>query len=126
RGEHDDGWRRHSAYTLGQGHARLVHALSPGATLDAGIELYGTRWDSPGFLTDSEYHAGAFNVVSNPTDGGFKRRAQERVSLRVLSGASLLWRTTAYATQGRWQLFLTIPPEPGSGEGTGSQTEEED
>jgi outer membrane receptor protein involved in Fe transport len=31
-----------------------------------------------------------------------------------------------YATQGRWQLFLTTPPEGGSEEGSGSQTEEED
>ena len=126
RGIRDDGWRPHSSYDLGQAHGRLVHAISPAATLDAGIELYATRWDSPGFLTDSEFQQHSYDVVQNPTDGGFKRRAQERVSLRVLAGPTLLWRTTAYATQGRWQLFLTIPPEPGAGEGTGSQTEEED
>src|SRR6185437_15297217 len=56
---------------------------------------------------------------------GFKQRGQERVSLRFIS-SSLLWRTTAYATQGRWQLFLTIPPAGGRFEGSGSQTEEED
>src|SRR5205807_7232830 len=50
----------------------------------------------------------------------------ECVSLRVLSGSSLLWRSTVYATQGRWQLYLTIAEEPGAGEGTGGQTEEED
>jgi iron complex outermembrane receptor protein len=44
----------------------------------------------------------------------------------VLAGPNLLWRSTLYAIQGRWQLFLTIPAEPGAGEGTGSQTEEED
>lgn len=125
RGVHEDGWRPSSNYTLGQGHGRLVHALSSTATLDAGVELYSTEWDSPGFLTDSAFQARQFSTVSNPTDGGYKNRAQERVSLRVLTG-SALWRTTVYATQGRWQLFLTIPPEPGSGEGTGSQTEEED
>ena len=126
RGERQDGWRPHSGYDLGQGHARLVHALSSQATLDAGVELYATGWDSPGFLTDSEFHQRLYNTVQNATDGGFKRRAQERLSLRLLSGSSLLWRTTLYATQGRWQLFLTIPAEPGAGEGSGSQTEEED
>ncbi len=126
RGVHEHGWRPHSSYTLGQGHARIVHPLSTSTTLDAGVELYGTRWDSPGFLTDSAFQARAFDLVQNATDGGFKRCAQERVSLRVLAGPSLLWRTTAYATQGSWQLFLTIPPEPGAGEGSGSQTEEED
>ena len=63
--------------------------------------------------------------MSNPTDGGYKRRAQERVSLRVL-GSNYLWRTTVYGTEGRWQLFLTIPPAGGKFEGSGSQTEEED
>jgi iron complex outermembrane recepter protein len=126
RGVREDGWRPHSGYDLGQGHARLVRALSSQTTLDAGVELYTTGWDSPGFLTDSQFQHRLYNTVQNPTDGGFKRRAQERVSLRVLSGSSLIWRTTAYATQGRWQLFLTIPAEPGKGEGSGSQTEEED
>jgi len=125
RGVHEDGWRPHSDYSLGQGHARLVRTLSPTGTLDAGVELYSTKWSSPGFLPDSVFAARQFNVVANPTDGGYKNRAQERVSFRILTG-SALWRTTVYATQGRWQLFLTIPPEPGSGEGTGSQTEEED
>jgi iron complex outermembrane recepter protein len=126
RGVREDGWRPHSNYDLGQGHARVVHALSSQTTLDAGVELYATGWDSPGFLSDSQFSRRLYNVVQNPTDGGFKRRAQERVSMRVLAGSSLLWRTTVYATQGRWQLFLTIPPEPGAGEGSGSQTEEED
>jgi outer membrane receptor protein involved in Fe transport len=48
------------------------------------------------------------------------------LSLRVTRGDKFLWRTTGYATQGRWQLFLTIPPAGGRFEGTGSQTEEED
>jgi outer membrane receptor protein involved in Fe transport len=126
RGVREDGWRPHSAYTLGQAHGRLVERLSPSTTLDAGLELYATGWDSPGYISDSEYRARAFRVVTNPTDGGFKRRAQERLSLRVLAGPSLVWRTTAYATQGRWQLYLTIPAAGGRTEGTGNQTEEED
>lgn len=126
RGVREDGWRPHSAYALGQAHARVVHALSATTTLDAGVELYSTSWDSPGFLPDSAFAARRFSQVANATDGGHKDRAQERVSVRVLAGPTLLWRTTAYATQGRWQLYLTIPPEPGAGEGTGSQTEEED
>jgi outer membrane receptor protein involved in Fe transport len=122
----EGGWRPHSDYLLGQGHARVVQPLSRAATLDAALDLYSTRWDSPGFLPDSAFQAGLFALVADSTDGGFKHRAQERVSLKVLASPSILWRTTAYATQGRWQLYLTIPPEGGAGEGTGSQTEEED
>ena len=126
RGESQNGWRPNSDYKIGQFHGRFVQDFSSSASLDAGVEFYGTDWHSPGFLSDSQFQARDYDVVANPTDGGFKRRAQERVSLRVVGGQSFLWRTTAYATQGRWQLFLTTPPEGGLSEGTGSQTEEED
>jgi iron complex outermembrane recepter protein len=126
RAIHDNGWRANSGWDLGQAYGRLVKNLSPSVSLDAGLDLYGSSWNSPGFLTESEFSQGLYDIVANPTDGGFKHRGQERVSLRVLSGPSLLWRTTAYATQGRWQLFLTTPEEGSPGEGTGSQTEEED
>ncbi len=126
RGEREGGWRPNSDYKLGQFHGRIVHDLSSRTSLDAGVELYAAGWNSPGFITDSQFAAEQFNVVSNRTDNGFKRRGQERVSLRVLARPDLLWRSTAYATQGRWQLFLTTPPEGGGGEGSGSQTEEED
>jgi outer membrane receptor protein involved in Fe transport len=126
RGVREDGWRPNAGYKLGQAHARLVHALSASSTIDAGMELHATGWDSPGFLTLDQFNRRLFDTVSNSTDGGFKRRAQERVSLRVVGNSGMLWRTTAYATQGRWQLFLTTPPEGGGGEGSGSQTEEED
>ncbi|MEP6690935.1 MAG: TonB-dependent receptor [Gemmatimonadaceae bacterium] len=122
---HDEGWRPNSASDLAQVHARVVHDVSSSATIDGGMELYGARWNSPGYLGEAEFAARRYDIVSNPSDGGYKRRAQERVSLRVISG-SMLWRTTAYATQGRWQLFLTIPPAGGQFEGSGSQTEEED
>ena len=125
RALHDDGFRPNARYDLGQGHARIVHDIAPGWTVDAGAELYGARWHSAGFLSEDEFSNHEYDIVSNPTDGGFKQRGQERVSLRLIAN-SLLWRTTAYATQGRWQLFLTIPPAGGRFEGTGSQTDEED
>ena len=125
RFQREDGFRPNARYDVAQGHARVVHDLRPGVRIDGGVELYGGNWNSSGFLSEDEFAAHDYNVVSNPTDGGYKRRAQERVSLRVFSG-NMLWRTTAYATQGRWQLFLTIPPAGGRFEGSGSQSEEED
>jgi len=125
RAMREDGWRPNSGYNLLQGHGRAVRNLSPNATLDAGVELYGAKWDSPGFITADQFERGAFDSVANTTDGGFKRRAQERVSLRMLHGSSI-WRSTLYATQSRWELFLTTPPEGGGEEGSGAQTEEQD
>lgn len=126
RASHENGFRPNGNNDLTQAHGRLVRDLSPTATIDAGVELYGARWNSPGYLSEDEFAQKQYDIVSNPTDGGYKQRAQERLSLRVTRGDNLLWRTTGYATQGRWQLFLTIPPAGGKFEGTGSQTEEED
>jgi outer membrane receptor protein involved in Fe transport len=125
RGLREGGWRPNSTYELGQAHVRAVQDLSSLAALDLGLELYASGWDSPGYLPADEFDEGHLDHVANATDGGFKRRAQQRVSLRVL-GSSLLWRSTVYATQGRWQLFLTTPPLGGHHEGSGSQVEEED
>jgi len=122
---HEGGWRPNSDYDLGQGHVRLVHDLSRSATLDGGVELYGSQWKSPGYLSESEFRSHEYDIVSNPTDQGHKLRAQERASLRVLSG-NKLWRSTVYATQGDWRIFVTIPPAGGQFEGVGSQTEEDD
>jgi len=122
---HEGGWRPNSDYDLGQGHIRLVHDLSRSATLDGGVELYGSQWKSPGYLSEDEFRSRQYDIVSNPTDQGHKLRAQERASLRVLSG-NKLWRSTVYATQGDWRIFLTIPPAGGKFEGVGSQTEEDD
>ncbi len=122
---HDDGFRPNGGSNILQGHARVVHELAGGWSVDGGTELYAAGWNSSGFLSGAEFARRQYDIVSNPSDGGFNRRAQERVSVRWLHG-STLWRTTAYATQGRWQLFLTIPPAGGIFEGSGSQTEEED
>ena len=126
RVSHDGGFRPNSKNDLLQGHARVVRDLTPAATIDGGVELYGSRWDSPGYLSEQEFADREYGIISNPTDGGYKQHAQERLSLRVVRGDNLLWRTTGYATQGRWQLYLTIPPAGGRFEGSGSQTEEED
>ncbi|HVT40480.1 MAG TPA: TonB-dependent receptor [Gemmatimonadaceae bacterium] len=120
-----DGFRPNSTLRLAQGHLRLSHDISSNHTIDGGVELYDTHWHSPGFLNEQEFAAREYGVVSNPSDGGQKQRAQERISLRVVR-PEFVWRTTAYATQGYWQLFLTIPPAGGRFEGTGSQTEEDD
>ncbi len=126
RGFREDGWRPNSGNQLGQVHGRVVRDLSPTVRLDAGLELYAAHWDSPGYLTLDQFNARQYDSISDKTDEGFKRRAQERVSLRVQGDHGLSWRSTIYATQGRWQLYLTTPPEGGATEGSGSQLEEED
>ena len=126
RGMRDGGWRPNSHYDIGQFDGRLVQEVSPSTALDASVLVHLTGWRSPGYITVDQFNAGTFDTVSNETDQGYKNYGRERVSLRVITGSNSVWRSTVYATQGRWQLYLTTPPEGGGEEGTGSQTEEED
>jgi outer membrane receptor protein involved in Fe transport len=124
---HDDGWRPHSENQTGQLHGRYLHDLSASTTIDLGIEGYATTYNSPGFLDTASYLAGRYGVVSNLGDGGYKRHAQERASLRVQLSPSLYWRNTLYATQGTWNFWLSTPPGLGGLlEGSGIETREYD
>ncbi|HLX12785.1 MAG TPA: TonB-dependent receptor [Bacteroidota bacterium] len=126
RGVHDGGWRQNSAWDLGQATGKINDELSERVAIQGAVSLYGTNWDSPGFLSVAQFDSRQLDGAENSSDGGFKRHALESVDARVIFSARTVWQTTLYATQGRWQSYLTIPPEPGSGEGSGSQTEEED
>jgi len=127
RATHDDGWRPHGTNQIGQLHGRLEHELTLNTTLDLGLELYTTSYNSPGFLDTASYMDRRYNVVSNFGDGGFKRRGQERASLRTLFTPNLEWRTTLYGIQDTWNFWLSSPPGLGGVlEGSGVETREYD
>lgn len=126
-GYREDGWRPHSENQYGHLHTAIVHDLSPTTTIDASVDGYLTSYNSPGFLDTAQYNAGRTNIVSNYGDGGFKRHAQERVSIRTFLGSSLEWRSTVYAQQGTWQFWLSSPPGLGGlTEGSGAESRESD
>lgn len=126
-GSRDDGWRPHAENQFGHLHAAIVHDFSGGTTIDASVDGYLTSYDSPGFLDTAQYNAGSSRFVSNYGDGGFKRHAQERLSVRTFLGSSVEWRSTVYAQQGNWQFWLSSPPGLGGlTEGSGAQTRERD
>jgi len=127
QGYREDGWRTHSGNQYGHVHAALTHDLDSETTVDAAADGYLTSYDSPGFLDTTLYNRGAFNFVSNFGDGGFKRHAQEHVSIRTFLRPDLEWRTTLYSQQGTWQFWLSSPPGLGGlTEGTGAETREYD
>ena len=126
-GFHEDGWRTHSGNQYGHLHAALVHDVSTSTTFEASADGYLTSYASPGFIDTTLYNAGRNNFVSNYNDGGFKRHAQERVSLRTYLGSNVEWRSTLYAQQGMWNFWLSTPPGLGGlTEGTGAETREYD
>ncbi len=123
----EDGWRPHSENQYGHLHMGVVHNLSALTTIDASVDGYLTSYDSPGFLDTTLYNAGRTNFVSNFGDGGFKRHAQERVSIRTFINSTLEWRSTVYAQQGTWQFWLSSPPGLGGlTEGSGAESREYD
>jgi outer membrane receptor protein involved in Fe transport len=127
RATHEDGWRRHAENQIGQLHSRYLHDISSNTTLDLGVELYATTYNSPGFIDTASYLQNHYNVVSNFGDGGFKRRAQERASIRTLFTPDLEWRTTVYGAEDTWNFWLSTPPGLGGLlEGSGVETHEYD
>lgn len=126
-GYREDGWRPHAENQYGHLHAAIVHDITPTTSIDASVDGYLTSYDSPGFLDTTQYNAGRTGFVSNFGDGGFKRHAQERVSLRTFLGSSVEWRSTVYAQQGTWQFWLSSPPGLGGlTEGAGAESREFD
>lgn len=127
QGSRDDGWRAHSESQLGHLHAAITHNVSASTTIEASADAYLASYSSPGFLDTTLYNAGQNNFVSNYGDGGFKRHAQERVSIRTFLSPALEWRTTLYAQEGMWNFWLSSPPGLGGlTEGTGAETREYD
>ncbi len=126
-GFREDGWRPNSQNQYGHIHARAFDDLSSNTTIDASVEGYLTDYESPGFLDTTRYNARQYNFISNFGDGGFKRHAQERVSLRSFLSPNLEWRTTVYSRQSTWNFWLSSPPGLGGlTEGTGAETREYD
>jgi iron complex outermembrane recepter protein len=126
-GNREDGWRPHSENQYGHLHAAIVHDLGHLTTIDASVDGYLTSYSSPGFLDTTQYNAGRTSFVSNFGDGGFKRHAQERLSIRTFLGSAVEWRSTVYAQQGTWQFWLSSPPGLGGlTEGSGAESREFD
>jgi outer membrane cobalamin receptor len=65
-GRHDNGFRPNAKNDVVQAHARAVRDVSPNAMIDGGIELYGGRWDSPGYLSEQEFVDRQYDIISNP------------------------------------------------------------
>ncbi len=122
---HDDGWRQHSASTTAHATARGEWVLGAGRSLSAVVGAYGADWNSPGYLSLAAFDAGQLTRAADLTDGGDTRRLHAHLAYDA-AGEGWSWHSMVFGYGGTWHLFLTIPPEGGAGEGTGSQTEELD
>lgn len=109
-GRRDQGWRDNGSGWLGNGLLRGWHTV--GLTrLDGSLVLYGSRWDSPGFLSVADYNAGRLTRARDPSDGGDSRRLIARVGLRRPLGLANALEAAVWGQLGRSTVFLTLPDE---------------
>jgi outer membrane receptor protein involved in Fe transport len=123
--QRSDGWRPNSRSSMEHLLFNRTWLSADSGTTELGVRGYAAQWDSPGFLTLSEFADGGFQHAADRTDGGSLANGTLRGSItRAVHGGTL--RSLLYGRIGQWHLFLNIPPEGGIGEGALSQTEELD
>jgi outer membrane receptor protein involved in Fe transport len=118
-GRRQQGWRDNSAYWLGNGTARGWRRAGSGR-LEGGVTLYGSSWDSPGFVSVGDYNADRLEQAMDPTDGGSAYRGIAHGRFTTVAGETGI-EATAWAQRVRSAVFLTIPED-----GALDQSDEED
>jgi hypothetical protein len=118
-GRHQEGWRDNSAYWLGNGVLNGWRRVGSGR-LEGGIALYGSSWDSPGFVSVSQYNADSLEQAVDPTDGGSAYRGIAHGRYTTLAGETGI-EASAWLQGVHSGVFLTIPHD-----GLLNQSDEED
>ncbi|HEY9522824.1 MAG TPA: TonB-dependent receptor [Thermopolyspora sp.] len=119
-GQRQQGWRDNSDYWLGNAVAHGWRRVGAGR-ITGGAMLYGSSWNSPGFVPVDRYNADDLEAATDPTDGGSAGRLILHGHYHAPAGdetsfESMLW------TQGvRSRVFLNIPHDE-----LVAQSEEED
>jgi len=118
-GRRQQGWRDNSSYWLGNGLLRGWRRVGSGR-LEGGLALYGSNWDSPGFVTVDQYNAGSLKAAMDQTDGGSAYRGIAHGRFTTVAGETGV-EATAWVQRVHSGVFLTIPDD-----GLLNQSDEED
>jgi outer membrane receptor protein involved in Fe transport len=118
-GRRQHGWRDNSAYWLGNGTVRGWRRAGTGR-LEGGVSVYGSTWDSPGFVSVADYNADRLERAMDPTDGGSAYRGIAHGRFTTVAGETGL-EATAWLQRVHSGVFLTIPED-----GALDQSDEED
>jgi outer membrane receptor protein involved in Fe transport len=113
------GWRDNSAYWLGNGLLRGWRNLGS-ARVEGGFAGYGSKWDSPGFVSVADYNAGRLTGAMDSSDGGSAQRLIAHGRLNATLGRVGL-DASSWAQRVRSSVYLTIPED-----GALNQSDEED
>jgi outer membrane receptor for Fe3+-dicitrate len=120
-GTRQQGWRDNSDYLLGNASVAGWRRAGAGR-VEGGLLLYGSNWDSPGFVSVARYNDDDLEAATDPTDGGEAQRlvAHGHYSRPLGSGGTRL-DATLWGQGVRSKVYLNIPED-----GEVSQTDEED
>jgi outer membrane receptor protein involved in Fe transport len=119
-GERQQGWRDNADYWLGNVVAHGWRNAGAGR-LTGGAMLYGSTWNSPGFVSVQRFNDDDLEAATDPTDGGSAGRLILHGHYnRPLGGATGL-ESSLWVQGVRSEVFLNIPHD-----GLVAQTEEED
>jgi outer membrane receptor protein involved in Fe transport len=108
-GRRQQGWRDNSAYWLGNALLRGWRTAGSGR-LEGGLALYGSTWDSPGFMSVSRYNADSLTEAMDPTDGGSAYRGIAHGRFTTVAGQTGI-EATAWVQRIHSTVFLTIPED---------------
>ena len=111
-GRRQAGWQVNSDAALGNGLLRGWRAVG-GGRLEGGVQWYGSRWDSPGFVSVARYNTRDLERAVDSTDGGDARRlithARYARDLGRVFGRALSGEVTGWLQQARSDWYLTVP-----------------
>ncbi|HEX6434218.1 MAG TPA: TonB-dependent receptor [Gemmatimonadales bacterium] len=108
-GRRQQGWRDNSGYLLGNGVLRGWRRVGTGR-LEGGLALYGSTWDSPGFVSVDRYNEDALTAAMDPTDGGSAYRGIAHGRFTMVAGETGI-EATAWLQRVHSGVFLTIPED---------------
>jgi outer membrane receptor protein involved in Fe transport len=118
-GRRQQGWRDNSDYWLGNGLIRGWRRVGS-SRLEGGLALYGSSWNSPGFVSVSRFNNDSLTGAMDPTDGGTAYRGIAHGRFTTVAGEAGI-EATAWLQVVHSGVFLTIPED-----GLLNQSDEED
>lgn len=105
--QREQGWRDNADYFLGNGVIRGWHALGAGR-IEGGLYVYGSEWNSPGFVPVDRYNNGDLTEAADSTDGGHADRYIGAVRYGIQFGEHTTLETQLWGQLGESAVFLTL------------------
>lgn len=121
--QRNEGWRDNSDYWLTNAIARGWRSVGEEGRLEAGVSVYATEWNSPGFVSIPRFNLPELAGAVDPSDGGDSRRVVANGRYSTPVGAATYLQTALWAMASDYALFLNIPGHSHDGADQGVQVQ---